>query len=257
MFGKTVLVGFGLILASGGWAADEKADGSCEGAGPQSPRDITIEKGSNSSRWAFAPEYKDMNLCNIHFHRFAEHKSPAFGRLGGEDENRGYICENTRPKLKLSERSEDGKGCKGVIAGDTVEVHWVFSSCNVKPGATLNSCFNPKCKNPTLRVEARVFYLTDGKAGELDFANYDVKGNQPKSLPKSKELVRYLGSTTGPKYTEESCSPFQVSWSVGAECSPLSMASLDRWCENNVFKEDHAHGVRNIVRKEELLSPIN
>jgi hypothetical protein len=33
-------------------------------------------------------------------------------------------------------------------------------------------------------------------------------------------------------------------------------SSVGQWCKGNVFKEDHAHGVRNLVVNEKLLSAI-
>ena len=38
------------------------------GFGPQSPRDLETLKGLNDRDFQAAPSFKDMNLCNIHFH---------------------------------------------------------------------------------------------------------------------------------------------------------------------------------------------
>jgi hypothetical protein len=57
-------------------AVPDKAN-QCIGAGPQSPRDIDNPAGSNSVKFETAPLIEEMNLCNIHFHRNAEHKSEA------------------------------------------------------------------------------------------------------------------------------------------------------------------------------------
>lgn len=45
-----------------------------KGYGPQSPRDLNSKKGSNKRTFSAAPAYQQMNLCNIHFHKNAEHK---------------------------------------------------------------------------------------------------------------------------------------------------------------------------------------
>ena len=45
-----------------------------KGFGPQSPRDIDAVAGSNPRSFNDAPASKEMNLCNIHFHKNAEHK---------------------------------------------------------------------------------------------------------------------------------------------------------------------------------------
>ena len=63
-------------------------------------------------------------------------------------------------------------------------------------------------------------------------------------------------NTTGPSYTEETCSPLQVTWSVRPRCARLDISSLSAWCADNVFEEGHAHGVRELVTDPALLAPI-
>lgn len=236
-------------------APDSDAKGSCQGAGPQAPRDITSKVGENQVSWPFAEDPRSMNLCNIHFHRFAEHKGPEYGVLAGEGDHQGYRCNDSRPPKTRQHTAEKGQ-CKNVMVGDTIEVHWVFTSCDVDPGQGLGACMSDTCKNPSLRVEARVFTVSEAKSGVLDFNEFDVKGRQPKNYPPSEQMVRYLGSTTGPSYTENACSPLQVSWSVSGSCYKVSKSSLDQWCSKNVFQEDHAHGVRKIVKSPKLLDAI-
>jgi hypothetical protein len=67
--------------------------------------------------------------------------------------------------------------------------------------------------------------------------------------------VQYAGSTTGPKYNEKG-SPFQVTWSVRPKVLKVNIETVGEWCKGNVFKEDHAHGVRNLVINPDLLSNI-
>ncbi|MDX8382892.1 MAG: delta-class carbonic anhydrase, partial [Ghiorsea sp.] len=45
-----------------------------KGFGPQSPRDIDAVAGNNKRTFSQAPASTEMNLCNIHFHKNAEHK---------------------------------------------------------------------------------------------------------------------------------------------------------------------------------------
>ena len=98
----------------------------------------------------------------------------------------------------------------------------------------------------------------------LDFMDLAYQGNmveglhQPRSLPMSTGTpVEFLGSTTGPSYTQEVCSPAQVIWSVRPQCEKLDINSLHIWAEaDNVFKETKAHGVRKLVTAREILSPI-
>jgi len=67
--------------------------------------------------------------------------------------------------------------------------------------------------------------------------------------------VEYAGSTTGPGYNEKG-SPFQVTWSVRPHVTKVNIETVGKWCEKNDFNEDHAHGVRNLVKNLDLLSTI-
>ena len=63
----------------------------------------------------------------------AEHKGPGFSVDGV---NGGYHCNDTA-NLTAAELSDpaNGKGAfKGGKPGDTIEVHWVHTSCDVGPG---------------------------------------------------------------------------------------------------------------------------
>ena len=238
---------------------------ACVGYGPQTPRDIDNINGENKRSFSPAPSYTEMNLCNIHFHNNAEHKAKDFSVYAGDGEHGhggGYQCNmsKTLTKAELNAPKEDI--CKGLKPGDTVEVHWVYSSCEVKPGTGLGACLSDSCANPDLRVETQVFTLVnDSTAFNFDKFSYGdtvVNGfHQAKTLPaNSGKAVEFLGSTTGPKYTQEQCSPLQVSWSVRPQCAKLDINSLGEWCKDNAFKEDHAHGVRKLVVNPKLLSKI-
>lgn len=227
---------------------------ACDKAGPQAPRDITSLEGTNATTFAKAPSHEKMNLCDIHFHKFAEHRASGYTELAGSGDHKGYICNGSTPSSKAGHG--EGVGCEGISAGDTVEVHWVFTTCDVKPGPTLGSCFSDTCKDPQLRVEARVFRLTDDGKGD-DFGKFSDLSSRV-TVPAVAKPVEYLGSTTGSSYNDGSCSPFKVTWNVSNVCTPLELASINQWCgkTKNPFKEDHAHGVRKLVTAKELLSPI-
>jgi hypothetical protein len=206
-----------------------------------------------------------MNLCNIHTHTNAEHKGPGFSIFAGDGTFGGYRCSET-VGLTGEELADpwEGQGPFGnVKPGDTIEVHWVYTSCDVTPGEGLGSCLSPACSNPELRVEAQAFLLVNDPDA-LDFQDFDyagapVKGvHQPKALPsRTGEPVVFAGSTTGPSYSQEKCSPLQVTWSVRPHCARLDINSLHAWAQsNNVFKEVESHGVRPLVTAPELLSQI-
>lgn len=266
---KSVCISAALVLlAVNSYAASEHAAAggpACTGFGPQTPRDIDNKKGKNPQVFSLAPKSSRMNLCNIHFHNNAEHKARAFSIYAGAGEHGhggGYQC-NMSKKLTAAELKKPAREiCKGLKPGDTIEVHWVHSSCQITPGKGLGSCLSDKCANPDLRVETQVFTLVnDSKA--LNFNDFAYKGNvvkgfhQAKSLPKGTgKPVEFMGSTTGPKFTEATCSPLQVTWSVRPQCAKLDINSIGKWCEKNQFEEDHAHGVRKLVTNPKLLSKI-
>jgi len=263
---------------SGHKAAGASAHGSshgsatgkaCVGFGPQTPRDIDSLGGDNKRKFAMAPPSAEMNLCNIHFHENAEHKAKAFSIYAGDGDHgydSGYQCGMSKTLSKAELAPTKGAICKGkhgdLQPGDTIEVHWVHTSADVKPGPTLGSCLDDSTMNPSLRVETQVFTLVND-SNALDFNDLDYDGNmangyhQPKALPSNTgKPVEFLGSTTGPKYSESQCSPLQVGWSVRPQCAKLDINSVGKWCEDNAFDEDHAHGVRKLVTNPKLLSAI-
>jgi hypothetical protein len=185
--------------------------------------------------------------------------------FAGAEDHGGYQCNETAnlSPAELEEVSGEHGGCHGVKPGDTVEVHWVHTTCDVQPGEGLGSCLTEACGNPQLRVEAQVFLVVNDESA-ASFADFAYDGNMANGLHQAKALrsgtgepVVFLGSTTGPKYTEQTCSPLQVTWSVRPNCAKIDIGSLNAWCEDNVFKEDHAHGVRPLVTAPELLSQID
>ncbi|MCB2136769.1 MAG: cadmium carbonic anhydrase [Rhodobacteraceae bacterium] len=261
MFRYCVLVS---ALSSFGLAA--LAQELCEGFGPQTPRDISVAEGLNKRVFTLAPPSDQMNLCNIHTHTNAEHKGPGFSIYAGDGENGGYKCNGT-DELTAAELAEPAHGeaaFHGVKPGDTIEVHWVHSSCNVQPGEGLGACVSDSCANPELRVETQVFLVVNDENAH-DFNAFSYGGtvidglHQPRSLPSATGApVVFAGATTGPKYSQSVCSPLQVTWSVRPNCAKLDINSLNEWAKTDtVFKETHSHGVRELVTAPELLSPIN
>lgn len=233
-----------------------------KGFGPQSPRDIDASAGRNDRAFNTAPAYTTMNLCNIHFHKNAEHKGGEFTEYAGNGDGHGYQSGyKYSGKLSAAELtsatacpSEHGS----ISSGDTIEVHYVHSTAQVEPGPTLGSCLSDSIKNPQLRVETQVYVLVNDK-NALDFGNLTQHGvksglHQALNIPSNTGTpVQYAGSTTGPGYNEKG-SPFQVTWSVRPKVAKVNIATVGDWCKGNVFKEDHAHGVRNLVTNPDLLS---
>lgn len=236
------------------------------GFGPQSPRDIDSVKGDNARSFGTAPTYTKMNLCNIHFHKNAEHKGGEFTKYAGNGDGHGYQSgyqfSGQLSAAELTKLNEEiGPSKHGSLyPGDTIEVHYVHSTAQVKPGPTLGACLDDSIKNPQLRVETQVYVLVNDKKA-LDFeklAGHGLKNGlyQALSIPaNSGTPVQYAGSTTGPGYNEKG-SIFQVTWSVRPKVVKVNIETVGEWLNNNVFKEDHAHGVRNLVINPDLLSKI-
>lgn len=234
------------------------------GFGPQSPRDIDAIEGNNHRTFEAAPAHTAMNLCNIHFHENAEHKGGEFTTYAGNGDGHGFgtgfkyngdLTEAERAhydhKVGVSDHGD-------LEPGDTIEVHYVHTTAQVEPGPTLGSCLSKSINNPQLRVETQVYVIVNDD-NALDFVNltsHAVVGglHQATNIPTNTGTpVQYTGSTTGPGYNEKG-SPFQVSWSVRPQVAKVSISSLDTWLKGNTFKEDHAHGVRNLVMNPDLLS---
>lgn len=255
----------------------------CQGFGPQTPRNIGDGFGTNMSRFAIAPPPEEMNLCNIHTHTNAEHMGPGFAIWAGPGDHGGFKCSGSKylsdeergvgkhadkpvKQGKAREKADHGGGAfGGVHPGDTIEVLWVYSTCNVQPGPGLGACLSEGCANPQLRVESQVFLVVEDDVTALDFADFTHAGTrrhgrpQPRALPTGTgNPVVFRGSTTGPKYSEAICSPLQVTWSVRPRCAKLRISSLHAWAANgNVFGETHSHGVRQLVTAPELLAPMD
>nr|WP_259396224.1 delta-class carbonic anhydrase [Shewanella sp. SG44-6] len=236
------------------------------GFGPQSPRDLNSLVGTNPINFSPAPAYTEMNLCNIHFHKNAEHSGGEFTTYAGNGNGQGvpsgyqYSGKLTKAELIPVDHAVCSSEHGALISGDTIEVHYVYSSAQVSPGPTLGACLNEAINNPQLRVETQVFVLVnDAKA--LDFSTLtalDIKNGLHQALnmlSNTGEAIQYLGSTTGPSYNQVG-SPFQVSWSVHPKVAKVNIDTVGNWCEGNVFKEDHPHGVRNLVTNPALLSPM-
>ncbi|WP_139682982.1 delta-class carbonic anhydrase [thiotrophic endosymbiont of Bathymodiolus puteoserpentis (Logatchev)] len=238
-----------------------------KGYGPQSPRDIEAVAGDNLLTFNTAPLSTQMNLCNIHFHKNAEHKGGEFTQYAGNGDGDGFQSGyKYSGKLNVAElKSVAHDICPSkhgaLSVGDTIEVHYVHSTAQVKPGPTLGSCLSDAIKNPQLRVETQVYVLVNNKDA-LDFGNlskYEIKNDlyQAINIPNNTGTpIQYAGSTTGPDYNEKG-SPFQVTWRVRPKVAKVNIESVGQWCKGNVFNEDHAHGVRNLVTNPKLLSKIS
>ncbi|NOX75636.1 MAG: hypothetical protein GXP17_03265, partial [Gammaproteobacteria bacterium] len=250
------------VVAEQRAALAKNTDG--KGFGPQSPRDIDSTAGNNSRMFNAAPAHTAMNLCNIHFHKNAEHKGGEFtkhaGNGNGHGYQSGYQYSGELSAAELKPATACASEHSSLSPGDTIEVHYVHSTAQIKPGPTLGSCLSEAINNPQLRVETQVYVLVNDK-NALSFdklTQHGVKNgvHQASNIPANTGApVQYAGSTTGPSYNEKG-SPFQVTWSVRPKVAKVNIETVGAWCKDNVFNEDHAHGVRNLVTNPDLLSEI-
>jgi len=237
-----------------------------KGFSPQSPRDINSNIGNNTIAFNAAPSFTKMNLCNIHFHKNAEHRGGEFTKYAGNGDGlgyqSGYMFSGSLNATELKQIDQDICPNKhgSLNSGDTIEVHYVHSSAQSKPGPTLGSCLSDSIINPQLRVETQVYVLVNNESakdfGEL--TKYGVKNDlyQAFNIPDNTGTpIQYSGSTTGPSYNEKG-SPLQVTWSVRPKILKVNIKTVGKWCKGNIFNEDHAHGVRNLVVNPDLLSKI-
>lgn len=237
-----------------------------KGFGPQTPRDIDSSAGNNKRVFSPAPASTEMNLCNIHFHKNAEHKGGEFTTYAGNGDGHGYLSgykySGHLSAAELEPVHNDVCPSKhgNLFSGDTIEVHYVYSTAQVEPGPTLGACLSDSINNPQLRVETQVYVLANDKEAH-DFGKLTKHGvknglHQALNIPNDTGTpVQFAGSTTGPGYNEKG-SPFQVTWSVRPKVAKVNIETVGDWCKGNVFDEDHAHGVRNLVVNPDLLSEI-
>jgi hypothetical protein len=240
------------------------ADG--EKFGPQSPRDLSQKTGQNTLFFTPAPSSRQMNLCNIHFHQNAEHKWGEFTTYAGDGDGHGYRT-GYKYSGRLSPRQSkalDAQVCQGkhggLQAGDTIEVHYVYSTAKISPGSTLAACVNEATSNPQLRVEAQVMVLVNDPqaANFLELTRVEqVNGfyQAPLRPENTGKPIQYAGSTTGAAYNEKA-SPLAVTWRVRPKVVKVDAQSVGKWCNGNEFMEDHAHSVRHLVVNEKMLAPI-
>ncbi|MEZ4873398.1 MAG: delta-class carbonic anhydrase [Bdellovibrionales bacterium] len=74
-------------------------------------------------------------MCAIFTTKQAEHKGPEFSVHAGPGE--GYQCNATDQLTPDQLAAPAFQGCENINPGDTIEVHWVHTSCDVEPGPGL------------------------------------------------------------------------------------------------------------------------
>lgn len=230
--------------------------------GAQAPRDIDSKTGSNTIATITAPAVTQMHLCDIHFHKSAEHKGGEFTTYAGNGDGTGYGSGYkysgtlTEAELATYTITDDHNP---LYSGDTIEVHYAYTSNpNATLGNGLGTCLTDWTEEtqPLLRVESQVYVLVNDEHA-LDFADLTDVTKADAGIPSNTGTpVLYEGSTTGPGYNEV-VSPYQVTWSVRPNIAKVNISTVADWFHHNEFDEHHAHAVRNLVTNPALLSVIN
>ena len=229
---------FALSLACG---PAQSAD-ICQKYGPQTPRDITKKNGTNPRTFPFAPAPGKMNLCNIHFHTQAEHKGPGFKVFAGKGDHGGYKCNGSDKLTKAELKAPAHSACHGVKPGDTIEVHWVYSSCDVAPGKGLGSCLSDQCNllgQSLARVETQVFLDRERPERAIVRQFYRAPSrhgqHQPKALPSTGTGL----PRRPPSYTQAKMLGAGQPGACGRP-APRSTSTRSTRGAKATFKEDHA-----------------
>ncbi|MDQ7084346.1 MAG: delta-class carbonic anhydrase [Sulfurovum sp.] len=234
--------------------------------GAQSPRNIDVLRGSNLKATVTAPASTEMYLCDIHFHKNAEHKGGEFTTYAGNGNAEGYgtgykYSGTLTEEEKMPSVIEDKANT--LSSGDTIEVHYVYSgNAYASLGNGLGTCFGDVVKGtqPLLRVETQVYVLVSDETA-LDFKDLTkvsmVNGRyQAENIPSDTGTpIEYEGSTTGPGYNT-TVSPYQVTWRVRPNIAKVNITTVGEWLNDNNFEEHYAHAVRNLVLNTDLLSDI-
>jgi hypothetical protein len=234
---------------------------ACSDAGTQSPADVS--EGALASGASILPtnailrNVSLMTLANVHYHSPAEHRSQGEFSTPNASES-GFACDDasdaTGTARVVATNGDDVSDaryafsfCQDVAVGDTIELHWVYSTGAARTGVSdgLSGAFATQ-NNPYVVVRAQVFKITNNPSD--DVADLLVSWN----TTLVSDAVRYVGSTTGDKYDNvDRCSPFLVIWHVDRECHRVSARSLDEMCrvmkDNGLSDDLKAHAARQLV----------
>ena len=137
-----------------------------------------------------------------------------------------------RISARLNLRRHPG-AYQGVEPGDTIETHWVHTSCEATPGEGLGACVPEACSNPLLRVEAQVFLVVNDPDA-LDFATMTYGGNIVDGRHQAKDdsvddrragVVSRLNDRAVIR-SNANVRKARVTWNVRPRCAKLDINSL-------------------------------
>lgn len=205
---------------------------TCDRSEPQAPRDVTRGSPGLKSPRGVMPmtSCAEMDLVNFHFHLGAEHRSEGQydveqGEWDGTGLRPGYFCNSDFGLDESANEPYNFQFCDNVQVGNTYEVHWVHSTGgDAFKTDGLNGAFSRK-NNPIVAVESQAIKIVNHES----YSDFSLDG-----MLDSGDVALYLGSTTGPSYSNEICSAFQVNWLVDRDCKAVSASAFDNVCRRMV-----------------------
>jgi hypothetical protein len=189
---------------------------------------------------------------------------------GAEDEHEvqdGFRCKHYDPNDAKFTTPYNWQHCKGMVVGETYEVHWPHSAAGAC--GTVNQYQTPFydgvfCNLPLeafLTLSAQNISSAVGVHGQVFTIVNDESYFYPDMIrgmivdkDMGKDIHIYTGSTTGETRSNEMCSQYApITWQVDRKCHMISASSFDKMCYDMKMQRDdmsddlHAHGSRELV----------
>ncbi|GMH78665.1 hypothetical protein TL16_g07892 [Triparma laevis f. inornata] len=139
-----------------------------------------------------------------------------------------------------------------VHVGHTYEFHWVHCTGGTGLSPGLGGAFelvnNPSvlvCGQPVVVINRVPNY--DPSLSTFSITSPEYGGRTEGTVP----LKTYIGSTTGPSYNNEVCSPYEVSRTVDLACTEITAEAMDMVCKEMIDAglqvDTHPHKSRMLV----------
>mmetsp|Transcript_17179 Transcript_17179/g.35951 ORF Transcript_17179/g.35951 Transcript_17179/m.35951 type:complete len:387 (-) Transcript_17179:85-1245(-) len=235
--------------------------------------------------------YWQSSMCpvNVHWHLGTEHYSvgeydengsgpngnvevPYRRKLAEGEVQDGFRCHHYDENDEKFTRPYEWKHCKGMVVGETYEVHWPHSAagacgtanqyqtpfydgvfCNLDL-ETLQT-LAPQDIASAVGVQGQIFTIVnDDSYYYPDLIRGWVVDAE---MGMGQDIAIYTGSTTGESRSNEICSSYSpITWQVDRKCHMISASSFDKLCYDMKMQRDdmsddlYAHGSRELVTPE-------
>ena len=259
--------------------------------GPQAGANVTkgYVGGMNVSVVPNTAQYWQSSMCavNVHWHLGTEHYSvgeydefgsgpngnaPAPERNLAAEENvrGGFRCHHYDEEDPKFTTPYEWKHCKGMVVGETYEVHWPHSAAGAcgevdqyqtpfydgvfcKLPLDVFTTLGPQDIASAVGVQGQIFTVVNDES----YFYPDMMRGWIKDGEYGQDIHYYTGSTTGTSRNNEICSQYApITWQVDRKCHLISASSFDKLCYDMKQQRDdmtydlHAHGSRVLVADE-------